>query len=132
MSRVMNDAEKGIWKIFEPYPKYFWIYLEKMFFVFLEVSAFDVELMTVSLYIIYIYIYIYIYLTKANSMVYIYLITNGTAGKLPCRNFFAWMYVDGKLFRINVCLIFVFLLWYKETRSIKTIRVQLQVMNILI
>ena len=48
-TRVMNHAEKGLWKIFEPYPKYFWIYLEKMVFFVLEKSAFDVELMTVSL-----------------------------------------------------------------------------------
>ena len=38
-TRVMNHAEKGLWKIFEPYPKYFWIYLEKMgFFCFGKVS----------------------------------------------------------------------------------------------
>ena len=31
----------------EPYLKYFWIYLEKMFFVFFEMSAFDIKLMPV-------------------------------------------------------------------------------------
>ena len=44
----MNHAEKELWKILEPYLKYFWIYLEKVFFVFFEMSAFDVELMIVS------------------------------------------------------------------------------------
>ena len=33
----------------EQYLKYFWIYLEKVFFVFFEMPAFDVELMTLSL-----------------------------------------------------------------------------------
>ena len=38
--------KKGIWKIFEPYPKYFWICLEKLFFsVFGNVSICDVEWM---------------------------------------------------------------------------------------
>ena len=36
----------------EPYLKYFWIYLEKMFFVFFERPAFDVELMTVSIQVL--------------------------------------------------------------------------------
>ena len=33
----------------EKYLQHFWIYLEKMLFVFFEMSAFDVELTTVSL-----------------------------------------------------------------------------------
>ena len=44
MSRVMNYAEKGLWKLLELYLKYFEIYF--------EISSFDVELMTVSLIII--------------------------------------------------------------------------------
>ena len=46
----MNDAENGLWKMLEPYLKYFWIYLENMFSVFFELSEFNVELMTVSIF----------------------------------------------------------------------------------
>ena len=49
MSRVLNHAKKDLGKILEPYLKYLWIYLDKMFFGFFEMSAFDEELMTVSL-----------------------------------------------------------------------------------
>ena len=43
---MLKKASK---KIPEPYLKYFWIYVEKMFFVFFKMSEFDVELMTVSI-----------------------------------------------------------------------------------
>ena len=40
---------KQVSKILELYLKHFKLYLEKMFFVLFEMSAFDVELMTVSI-----------------------------------------------------------------------------------
>ena len=46
----MNHAKKGPWKILESYLKYFWIYIFRNdVFVYFEMSAFDLELMTVPL-----------------------------------------------------------------------------------